>query len=383
MKVSINESTLTAIGNAIRAKTGKSDLIAPGAMPEEIEAIETGGGGGGIEVEPIVLTGDCSNACSGAMAGAYIDLFGDTISTKDVKSTSNMFNGYQNEKIPFDINCDGGQYSMSSMFRNAINLKELPKINNAYPKALDYMFCDCHNLRIIPEDFFDTWNLSLLSTDSNIRSSFVFSRCYSLRKIPATLLTHLSGIQTSSTYVFVNNMCPYCYTLDELINVPVHPVTMTSNMFMVSFTDCARLKNLTFEVNEDGTPKTANWKNQTILLNSGVGYNRSNTTTQPITGFNSGITEDKQVIDDATYQALKDDPDWFTNKYAYSRYNHNSAVATINSLPDTSAYLATAGGTNTIRFHGASGSSTDGGAISTLTEEEIAVATAKGWTVSF
>jgi hypothetical protein len=67
----------------------------------------------------------------------------------------------------------------------------------------------------------------------------------------------------------------------------------------------------------------------------------------------------------------------------YSRYNHDSAVNTINSLPDTSAYLATAGGTNTIKFKGNAGSKTDGGAINTLTAEEIAVATAKGWTVSF
>ena len=46
------------------------------------------------------------------------------------------------------------------------------------------------------------------------------------------------------------------------------------------------------------------------------------------------------------------------------------------------AVKATAGGTNTIKFNGAAGSATDGGAINTLTEEEIAVATAKGWTVS-
>ena len=79
---------------------------------------------------------------------------------------------------------------------------------------------------------------------------------------------------------------------------------------------------------------------------------------------------------------LKNDPDWFTCNVAYSRYNHDSAVATINSLPDTSAYLATAGGTNTIKFKGAAGEKTDGGAINTLTAEEIAVAAAKGWTVT-
>lgn len=102
-----------------------------------------------------------------------------------------------------------------------------------------------------------------------------------------------------------------------------------------------------------------------------------------ILNYNSGITEDKRVTDDATYQALKDDPDWWTSNIAYSRYNHDSAVATINSLPDTSAYLAANGGTNTIKFKGESGSATDGGAISSLTPEEIAVATSRGWTVSF
>ena len=100
------------------------------------------------------------------------------------------------------------------------------------------------------------------------------------------------------------------------------------------------------------------------------------------TKYNSGITADQRVTDATSYEALKNDPDWFTADVNYSRYNHDSAVATINSLPDTSAYLATAGGTNTIKFKGAAGASTDGGAINTLTEEEIAVAAAKGWTVT-
>ena len=134
---------------------------------------------------------------------------------------------------------------------------------------------------------------------------------------------------------------------------------------------------MTFALN-NGVPYTVTWKSQVIDLSDYVGYAGSDVYTQ----HNSGITADKEVTDDATYQALKNDPDWFTTKIEYSRYNHDSAVATINSLPDTSAYLATAGGTNTIKFKGQAGASTDGGAISTLTEEEIAVAAAKGWTVT-
>lgn len=45
-KVFIEETTLSSIGDAIREKTGKSALIAPGDMPSEIESITTSSGGG-------------------------------------------------------------------------------------------------------------------------------------------------------------------------------------------------------------------------------------------------------------------------------------------------------------------------------------------------
>ena len=43
-KIFIEESTLSAIGNSIRAKTGKTNMIPPLNMPAEIESIQTGGG---------------------------------------------------------------------------------------------------------------------------------------------------------------------------------------------------------------------------------------------------------------------------------------------------------------------------------------------------
>jgi hypothetical protein len=48
-KVFIEESTLTAIGNAIRNKRGTTTLIDPADFAGEIQAIETGGGGGGAD----------------------------------------------------------------------------------------------------------------------------------------------------------------------------------------------------------------------------------------------------------------------------------------------------------------------------------------------
>ena len=206
----------------------------------------------------------------------------------------------------------------------------------------------------------------------------MFNICNSLRKIPMGLLKHGNkGISHSNCAFY--GLGNSCYALDEMIDIPViYTSTWTSNGFYKFSSECNRVKNITFMM-PDGQPYVKNWKSQTINLTENVGYTKYE---NYIIGNNSGITVDKRVSDNTNYQLLKNDPDWWTMDVNYSRYNHDSAVATINSLPDTSAYLATAGGTNTIKFTGAAGTLTDGGEINTLTESEIAVATAKGWTVS-
>lgn len=378
-KVSINESTLTSIGNAIRAKTGKSELIAPLDMPDEINAIQTGGG----EVEPMVLTGDCSYGCSGALAGAYMDMFGNTISTKDITAADNMFLNGKSSQIPFDINMkQNHELSIAAIFKNCKNLKALPKILNLKVSFTQNFCASCERLREIPEDYFDTWDFS---TTKNATGGYsyacnnMFSGCCSLRKLPLAWLENLNPV-IAQFYNYFYYGFSYCYALDELIDVPIPlTATYTSDLFSNFVSDCYRLKNLTFKTNEDGTSLVKPWKSQILDLTK-VGVASMGTY---ILSYNSGITVDKRVTSDETYQALKNDPDWFTERLEYSRYNHDSAVNTINSLPDTSAYLATAGGTNTIKFKGAAGAKTDGGAINTMTEEEIAVAAAKGWTVSF
>ena len=49
-KIFIEESTLSAIGDSIRAKTGKTDMIPPLNMPTEIASIQTGVGGSSAPV---------------------------------------------------------------------------------------------------------------------------------------------------------------------------------------------------------------------------------------------------------------------------------------------------------------------------------------------
>ena len=401
---------LTAIGDAIRAKTGGSEKLTLDQMPTEIEGIQTGGGGG-IEVEPIVLTGSQSYGWAGVLSSQYIKMFGNTITTNKITDGSYMFKNSQTESIPFEINFDNTlNADINDMFYGCEKLKTIPKTNNVKPYSMNNLFYRCHSIREIPNDWFDNWDFSTLSgmTSSYLGNcSSLFAVCYSLRKTPLSMFRNMNpNIVYSYSYLYsgFNN----CYVIDETVDLPLPFIsTWTSNAFNNTFTNCRRIKKITFETNEDGTPKVMKWKGQIIDLTKNVGHFETSISQDPelwdtgswlgnsinyseITDYNSGITEDKAVYTTSTYQALKNDPDaffissnYYRDRYYFSRYNHDSAVETINSLPDTSAYLATAGGTNTIKFKGVAGLGTDGGAINTMTEEEIAVATAKGWTVSF
>lgn len=385
---------LTDIAEAIRTKTGKTDLLTLEQMPTEIAAIETGGGGEGIPEEAFIITGECTNRFCNDGWDWFLENYGNKITTQDLKTTENMFyNSKGIEEIPFDFNFNNSSHrKVCNMFYGCSNLKTIGKIINLYPSDISYFFNGCIRLRELPE--FVNLNMDKLHTYSYGSVAAMFSGCGSLRVIPENFLKELYvGTGTSAYYCIFYNGFQNCYVLDEIRGLNPQTGTMTSNMFSNTFQSCHRVKDIIFATQEDGTPYTANWKSQTINLNPGSNYGVGfggclfendvvSTTTSNVLKYNSGITADKAAFDDATYQAVKNDPDWFAGNANYSRYNHDSAVNTINSLPDTSAYLATAGGTNTIKFYGAAGSATDGGAINTLTEAEIAVAAAKGWTVT-
>ena len=374
---------LSAIGEAIREKTGKSELLTLDAMPEEIRGIE--GGGGGLPEEAYTVSGDCSYRFSVDGWNWFINNYGKQVKTSGITNAANMFyKSIELEEIPFELNMTGN-FALNNTFSDCKKLRGIPKINSNGGKVstTKNMFLNCYNLRYLPDDMNEGFDWSLINNSTSSYSytrEAMFQNCYSLRKAPIEFLKNDNPRAVSSTniyaYLFFN-----CYALDEVIGLPItdYKVNWTSNSFVSTAHQTYRLKNFTFEMNADGSPKKVNWKSQTITL-SISGYQQYDLGN--ITNNNSGITTDKEVKDDATYQALKNDPDWYAGKKEYSRYNHDSAVATINSLPDASEYLATAGGTNTIVFTGEAGSLTDGGAINTLTEEEIAVATAKGWTVS-
>lgn len=375
-KVVINDTNLTDIADAIRKKSGTEDTYKPSEMATAIQKIQTATGLPSPTEDEMVISGDCSYKFCNNGWNWFIEKYGDKIKTKDITNLSSMFESCTElDEIPFELNGkEGEKVKIQQLFQNCQKLKTLPQINNIILDGGCVMvFNSLYNLREFPEGYFDTWDFS-----QNTNSMFLWQIvhvCYSLRKFPVELLKY------GNDYYIFQRQGYDCICLDEVVDIPIPTALinkpMTSNAFNNFLTGGARLKDITFK--QIDTP--VQWKNQTWDLSLNIGY-INNYNMQKIYSYNSGITADKQVKDDETYQALKDNPDWFSRDVAYSRYNHDSAVRTINSLPDTSEYLATAGGTNTIKFRGVAGSKTDGGAINTLTEEEIAVATAKGWTVT-
>ena len=375
---------LSAIGTAIREKTGGSELLTLDAMPGAIRSIS--GGGGGLPTEALNITGNCDYKFCGNGWNWLINAYSNQITTNNIVSATYMF--YINTgmtEIPFTLNFQQGTpTSTTSMFQSAYYLTKLPTVNNLMINNIQNMFEGCAHLREINQEFLDGIDYSYIENATSWsvgNAGYLFSQCFSLRSIPMEFLKGSYNPITDQSWFYFNGSFQNCFVLDELVNLPITEggTNMEWDVFYSTFSACRRLKNLTFETNEDGTAKVMNWCGQQMNLAEDIGYSNDS---YWITGYNSGITADKQVSDDATYQALKDDPDWFSCDVNYSRYNKTSAVATINSLPDTSAFVDEMSNPNMIMFNGASGALTDGGAISNLTEEEIAVAAAKGWTVT-
>lgn len=370
-----DSANYTAIADAIREKNGETTTYKPSEMAAKIKAIEGGSGSGEyFSDEDFTFTGSLETYTLAAPLGNKI-ITNDQYRFKftNISQATFLLNGVT-------VDCDFDIYmsptsTLQAIFQHYHGYKP-PRLHGDVSEStsmtyLQYPFAYCYYIR--------DWGPYLDITfgeDQRIGHYYMFAGNYSLRIVPK-IFYQMTTQTMSSAYVysgaFVN-----CYALDELLDVPVYNGTaMTSNMITSVVGNCYRLKGFTFE-----SGRTAQWKGQTIDLTTCIGYGNGNMTDSYILNYNSGITADKKVTDDASYQALKDDPDWYTSLVAYSRYNHDSALETIKSLPDTSEYLATAGGTNTIRFNGKSGSATDGGAINTLTDEEIQIATDKGWTVT-
>ena len=383
-QVLVNEDTLTTMADSIRLKLGEETN--PNAVgftkytPMELANKITNE----MKVIPNSakhITGNCQAKFLDGAWDWFLEQCGEEITTEGITSADRMFSNSKVKSISFDLNCKDGCIA-SQLFDGCVKLEHLPNITGQLRNPYAFLYC-CFRIREIPEQWATGINWDYINTSQywyNARIANFFYYCHSLRSIPKALIKRLySASDNSNAY---NYMFYSCASLEEIEGFRGPNATLSDNC-LNNFDSCYRLTRLVFDYEDEATntPRTQNWKGQTIDLSS-VGFADSIHKDQ-ILGYNSGITADKEVTNNATYRALKNDPDWFTCNYNYSRYNLDSAKETINSLPDTSAYLAANGGTNTIIFKDGAGSATDGTSISILSAEEIAEAAAKGWTVSF
>lgn len=370
-KVFINETSLTAIGDAIREKTGETALLSPAEMATAIAGISAGGEG----LQEIVFNGKVNGLNNGGNLDDFFTRYADYVKFRDIITADSVFYSTKLSVIPFDIVFDTdniGTNGNAAMFKYARQLVRHGKVENLRGYVGD-MYNGCQELK----------HANIVNPMAGkVYGGFMFYGCYRLRTIPTEALNKIYMDNTVAdsyqkyNFTIFNSGFWCCYALDELIGLypPDIKLDSTGNAFNSAFSNCYHLKDIIFATQEDGTPFTRNWTYQTISLGSiGVGHSG-------MTSYGFGV--DKQVSNDTTYQALKNDPDWWSTLKDYSRYDHDSAVRTINSLPDCSAAISGDGAnSNTIAFSKTYGAKTDGGAIETLTEEEIAIATEKGWTV--
>lgn len=281
--------------------------------------------------------------------------------------------------IKVDLNhfSDGSRCYPSQVYKSKFTLNFSQTRLTAIPTEIIDLFAENGGKITLEKGFYETqfvdidfieplyngWleDTSILSANSTENANNMFYGCSSLKRVDCGKIPRTYWSQGSYRYQFVYNTFNNCYALQEALNIwppDYNSSTLSTNAFSGTFTNCYMLGRVTFAPGR----KVGTISNQVIDLSSKVGY-----------GLAYSINSLPLVDDDETYAQYKDG-EYKTNMKEYSHYNHDSAVETINSLPIVNS--------GTIKFDGASGSSTDGGAINTLTDEEIAVATEKGWTVS-
>ena len=376
--VLVNDDSLKAIGNAIREKNGETTTYKPAEMAAAITAISGGGSSGYVPTDAdLKLTGNCANLFASGKFKWIIDNYGNRITTEGISSANSMFSSYIGDNVPFIIN-SGYELDCRNMFYMAGIKGTLPKIvmikTTDYITSISGMFYG-YRYDNIPDDYFNS--MASAKIYQYISMSGVFQEAKHITKIPSSWLTFTSKYPKTDLYDNPYNVAfKNCYSLKKLNNLHTFSsFVIKNNFFRETFNGTYSLDSITFAPLPEGT-EYRQWKSQVISLNKYVGYGIGSNT--------AGVLDsNKRVENDTTYAALKNTDDWWSSDINYSRYNHNSAVETINSLPNTKPYLDANGGTNTIIFEGNAGAKTDGGAINTLTDAEIAVATAKGWTVSF
>lgn len=204
-KVFIEESTLSSIGNAIRQKTGKSELISPGNMPTEIASITSGSSGtGGDDVVRQLLDGSFSgeyvnNDITTFRANAFSNTKVTKIDCPNVTLIPQSLAEFCRELV--EVNLPMATYSHSSSFYGCEKLKilNLPNFEDAgdyflyLSKSIEYL-----NLPLLIKCGSNGFGYLEKLTNLDVPALrdiglYSFQKCSSLTEITLPELVCLSG----------------------------------------------------------------------------------------------------------------------------------------------------------------------------------------------
>ena len=202
MKYAIEDTTLTAIGDAVREKTGSIELIPVNKLANEIKGIIAKD----IPEEGFLLTGDCDYMFYKGNWDWFIKEYGHKITTENITRGGYMFAYSKVEEIPFDI-YTAGLY-LEYMFYGS-KIKKAPQIY--WPKDqtsfhVNNLFNGSHHLKEIDYNYFNK-----IISDEAFENIYryadrqqLFYDCYSLRKAPD--LTKLINNNTNNNRTLYYNL---------------------------------------------------------------------------------------------------------------------------------------------------------------------------------
>ena len=382
--VLVEETSLSNIASAIRVKNGSTAVYKPGEMAAAITNLPTGGG----DTETITFSEDISFLfASNGGSALYEAVKNKNLVFTNIRYGRGIFyNMSTNDTItPFTIHLLRGTYNAPGNvdFRGfyegssvVSNIVIDPPIER--PSGTEFQnFFTKSRLKNIDLSCIDT-NYAIFgqSCAMGLFSESGYLRSINFTNSPQRYFGGSNNIQYDGTFY-------HCFDLDSIEDLYTTRQTIFSGG---TFNNCSHLAKLTFKTASPTNAKNPYYGSDIDLStvgyytnvsegyinNSALHYGNDPLFAKSLVRKNAT----KEITNATTYAKLKNDPDAWTTNVAYSRYNKTSAKETLTSLP----YINEA---HTIKFKGEAGSATDGGAIKNLTSSEIAVATAKKWTVAF
>lgn len=343
-KYVIEDTTLTNIASAIREKTGKSDLLLPSQMPSEIQSISSGG-------EDFEI----NDASYLFYNGARINIINDLLSRiKSPKFFSycfyGSFNSIKQETLDLSTidmsNCPTFRYMFyNSNFIPSVMLKNIILPNNL-KSATDcyYMFRGV---------YLPSLDLSSIIFENIINAYGMFENA----EINNLILPNLK----------VNNASNMFYQFGEDTYDDTVPFNDTLDISSIDFSECTAISSF-IRLSEFVKVLHNNFDCSKVINVSNFASNNPDLENLcPLINLGKGYTQKS-----ANYNSYKLDLSSCVN------LTHDSLLGIINGLYDLNLTYDVAGGGTLYTQQLVLGSTN----LAKLTEDEIAIATNKGWVVS-